>query len=66
MSHSFDIALLIIKCKVILMKRVVNPILSSEKGHFRDCPCNSEQIDSGKIDGNVELVHSQYSCILTS
>ena len=47
------------------MKRVVNPILSSEKGHFRDCPCNSEQIDSGTIDGNVEFVHSQYSCILT-
>ena len=48
------------------MKRVVNPISSSEKGHFRDCLCNSEQIDSGTIDGNVEFVHSQYSCILTS
>ena len=24
------------------------------------------QIDSSTIDGNVELVHSQYSCILTS
>ena len=24
------------------------------------------QIDSSTIDGNVEFVHSQYSCILTS
>ena len=26
----------------------------------------SSQIDSSTIDGNVEFVHSQYSCILTS
>ena len=25
-----------------------------------------EQKDSSTIDGNVEFVHSQYSCILTS
>ena len=24
------------------------------------------QIDSSTIDGNVEFVHSQYSCIMTS
>ena len=29
--------------------------------------CNSlYQIDSSTIDGNVECLHSQYSCILTS
>ena len=27
---------------------------------------NITQIDSSTIDGNVEFVHSQYSCILTS
>ena len=27
---------------------------------------NLLQIDSSTIDGNVEFVHSQYSCILTS
>ena len=27
---------------------------------------SNNQIDSGTIDGNVEFVHSQYSCILTS
>ena len=27
---------------------------------------NDDQIDSSTIDGNVEFVHSQCSCILTS
>ena len=26
----------------------------------------NNQIDSSTIDGNVEFVHSQYSCILTT
>ena len=29
-------------------------------------PLVGHQIDSSKIDGNVEFVHSQYSCILSS
>ena len=27
---------------------------------------NGNQIDSSTIDGNIEFVHSQYSCILSS
>ena len=36
------------------------------KVQCKECIDKSEQIDSCTIHGNVECVHSQYSCILKS
>ena len=35
-------------------------------GVLEVCGMGVPQLDSSPIDGNVEFVHSQYSCILTS
>ena len=42
------------------------PVCNVPHGHWVNKADNQEQLDSSTIDGNVEFVHSQYSCILTS
>ena len=41
-------------------------LAEKSKVQCKECIDKSEQIDSCTIHGNVECVHSQYSCILRS
>ena len=58
-------------CTIILLTLIVVIVHQYNEDKFRFVPvyCNNmehrDQIDSSTLDGNVELIHTQHSCILT-